>query len=142
MHDILVFVSLFALGVSSFAILYTFGIFSYNITADAVEVQWTILGCIPYSRGSFSMKHIMGVKRFSNLADLFSGTHLVGNIPSRNGVLILRRTWFFPLRNIWVTPADPDKFIAQLGEAIKRQNESTDGRRNAGTAGGGQSKTP
>jgi hypothetical protein len=114
MHDVLVSLCLLASGGGFYSILFVFSTFSYEITSQAVIIHWRILGRVPFGTSQLPLETITEVRRFSIRKDMLRGAHVLGNLPSRRGVLLFRKTHFLPVRRVWVTPPDPDVFIARL----------------------------
>lgn len=113
MSDIQPTVLVIILGVSIFLILYIFSSFSYKISEKTLIMQWRILGYIPFSSREIKMENIQEARRFELKNDLWSGADIFGNLFKKGVILKLPGRFFF-MKKIFITPDDPDRFIAEI----------------------------
>lgn len=103
-------------GVILFSILYLFSSFSYQISEDSIVIQWKLLKYVPFNSRKIDINNVREVRRFGFKKDILFGANIWGNLFTKEGVIIILNEGFF--RRVYLTPEEPDKFIAKVGAKI------------------------
>ena len=105
---------------SMYLIFYAFARFSYEISGDAVTIRWQILGIVPFARRTIRICDIRQAKEFDLRKDFWRGAEILGNLFLKRGVIVqLNRRWMGLAWRLYITPADPDDFIAQINQKLR-----------------------
>lgn len=107
-----------ATGVVLFSILYLFSSFSYQISEDSIVIQWKLLKYVPFNSRKIDIGNVREVRRFEFKKDILFGANLWGNLFTKEGVIVILKQGFF--KRVYLTPEEPDKFIAIVGARIKQ----------------------
>lgn len=109
-----------ALAATVFSLVYTFAEFSYLIADSTLIMRWHLLGKIPWRSRRIALSGIESVRRFDRRHDLLRGGDIFGRLPSKKGVILSLSRPKLLGRHIWITPPDPDRFIAELTRHLDR----------------------
>jgi len=116
-----------------FLVFYVFGSFRYALHDGSIEMRRIVLGFLPVSRRKLDLEEVEGATIMPFLRCLTSGKgfHVFGNIFARRGVGILLRRgvvwgplWSTFGKTVYVTPRDPDAFVAQVQSALDAGSDS------------------
>jgi hypothetical protein len=105
------------LAVGMHLIVYAFARFSYEVAEGELRAKRHILGGIPFGKWAIRLAEIRAVKR--SVLSIPPWARVVGNLYSLNGVvLVTDKRGLFARRQIYVTPPNPDEFVAKVGPLV------------------------
>ncbi len=98
-------------------IVYVFARFSYEIAEGELRARRHILGGIPFGKWAIRLTEIRAARR--SLLFIPPWARMVGNPYSlRGAVLLIDKGGLFARRTVYLTPSDPDEFVARIGALI------------------------
>jgi len=103
--------------------------FRYRVTGGRIELEWIVFGFLRVSRRTIGLAEVEDarVTSFVRCVTSGSGFHVFGNVFARRGVALLLRKgvlWFSFGRIVYISPRDPDAFVAEVREAIQALSAS------------------
>jgi len=115
--------------VAYFVAFHLLGSFTYRISGDAIELRWRVLGILTVSSRKLPLVLVREARTIPPIGILAGGLHILGRFPAkRAAVLVLRRRMlsYSFARVIYITPADPDRFVAEVNRLIQlREGDRT-----------------
>ncbi|MBE0449141.1 MAG: hypothetical protein IBX64_13795 [Actinobacteria bacterium] len=126
MSDGLILATLFFLGLAIVMIFYIFGSFTYEIREHSVCMKWELLKYIPFKSVKIDIDDILEARRYSFEKDI-AGADYFGNLLIKPGVILVlkrRRLTFSFIKRIYITPDNPDEFIARVNQKIQERYHS------------------
>lgn len=102
-----------------YSIIYIFSTFSYQISDDFIYIKWKILRYIPFNSHKIGLNQIETIRTFIFKKDILAGGDIWGNPFIKKGVIIKLEKGL--IKNIYITPDNPKKFIEQVKNAKRRR---------------------
>ena len=125
MKDIIILTILVLVGCSIFAILYVLPSFSYEIGKDFLRMKMKIFRYVPFDFWKIRIDDIQEARRSEAKLDLLKEGVIFGNLFARRGIiLILKKSAlrFLYRRKVWITPENPEEFLAEIESRVKMAN--------------------
>ncbi len=111
------------IGLAIFSMFNTFSNFTYEVKDGYIRIRWKVLKYIPFRSIDIKISDIQETRPFVFEKDILAGARVWGKLFIKSGVvLVLKRRsiryWF--ANRIYITPDNPDEFIAEISQKSNR----------------------
>src|SRR5229473_3191387 len=115
--DLFIAATLVAVAILLIVVLYVCATFSYSLSQRSLVLRWHIRGCVPFGPRTIEFDNIQEARTFRPAPDLLGG-YIFGNVLRRRIVTLVLQKRIFLMKRAFITPDDPESFLAELRERI------------------------
>jgi hypothetical protein len=123
LNETIATIIILAAGTVIFLLLYVFSTFTCRISENSVVMQWHVLKCVPFASRKIGIEDIQEAREFEFRRDMLRGAVIFGNLFVKKGVIITLkpRSWRLQFtERIFVTPENPDTFIEEVNDNVRK----------------------
>lgn len=115
--DLFIATTLAGVAIILILVLYACATFSYSLSQLSLVLRWHILGRVPFGSRTIEFDDIQEARTFRPAPDLRGG-YIFGNIPGKRIITLVLRRRIFLMKRVFITPDDPESFLAELRRRI------------------------